>query len=799
MSLDPRYFFHPLLKQNSVLFRQYQDAVVQKTLYKNSLIVVPTSLGKTIIALLICIDILFKWKKSKILFLSPTRPLVNQHLDLFKRFSKIGKFCFALTGKVSPVIRKTLWESTSIRVYFATPELVKNDLNNNYLKMDDFFLVVFDEAHRAVKNYSYTSISRKFYTTDNSNSIPMFLALSASPGSDEEKIQEICTNLFIEQIIVKSEDDADVLPYIYNIDVIHKYVDLDEKHKNISSILQSLIDEKIKWLIDNKFIKKKKIAAVYRKDLLNLSEKLKNAISESNHTNFLLYTALRYQTMSMILLYCRDLVDSQGNFALKKFFDQFNGDDIQLKSYQDLLSDFRIRKIIDILKYDDSLFSHPKLSNVLLIVKDFLFEDKDISKDNADSSFSGDIQSFKSDLVEPCNRINAKFNSPIIKKVLIFSQYRDTLEEIVIFLNKNGIKCRGFYGHANKKNQKGFSQDEQLSILSEFKKGNFPVLAATSVAEEGLDIPNVDLVIFYEPVVSEIRFIQRKGRTGRFSNGKVIVLITNDSIDSKYLNIVQKKISKMKQVLKNIFLDFNKYEKKIFQIPNEMTSNEIATLDSENKVEREVDYEKQHENYLLDNTENESINPIVNAISSNSNKKIKYFMKNLSYTKRNNSVNSQVSANDMEHLYNVSLALDNQKIIYKAQRKIYELLVKSGIKGLNVSELNEKIGYGQDIILNAIKNLEKLKKINWTNKNTIYIADSIKYVSGKKYSIFVEKVLIGKAIVLINNKWFAILNYFDYSGSRNLLKKGNTIDVIGEIYKKNGTLCLIVQKIIQSL
>ncbi len=795
MSLYPRYFLHPLLKPNSVLFRQYQNAVVQKTLYTNSLIVIPTSLGKTIIALLICIDILFKWKKSKILFLSPTRPLVNQHLDLFKRFSKIGSFCFALTGKISPVIRKTIWESTSIRIYFATPELVKNDLDDDYLKMDEFFLVIFDEAHRAVKNYSYTSISRKFYKNDNSNSFPMFLALTASPGSNEEKIQEICTNLFMEQIIVKSEDDVDVLPYVYNIDVIHNYVELDEEHKNISSILQSLIDEKIKWLIDNKFIKKKRITNIYRKDLLNLSEKLKIAISESNHTNFLLYVALRYQTMSMILLYCRDLVESQGNFALKKFFDQFGGDEVQLKSYQDLLSDSRIKKIISILKYDNSLFSHPKISNILLIVKDFLFGDKNSFKDDT-NSLSEDAKSYKTDLTRSCDGIDTNSNNKTIKKVLIFSQYRDTLEEIVIFLNKNGIKCRGFYGHTNKKDQKGFSQDEQLSILSEFRKGKFHVLAATSVAEEGLDIPNVDLVIFYEPVVSEIRFIQRKGRTGRFSNGKVIVLITNDSIDSKYLSIVQKKISKMKQVLKNIHLDFHRFDKKLFRVTNEMELDEIDALDAENKW-TVAGYETQDENYLFNNDGNESFNPVVNAISSNSNKKIKYFVKNLSYnTKRINTPNSRVSGNDMEHLYNASLALDNQKLIYKAQRKIYELLVKSGIKGLNISELNEKIGYDQSTITKAIKNLEKLKKINWINKNTISLIDSIKYVSGKKYSIFVEKILIGKAIVLINGKWFASLNYFDYSGSRNLLKKGNTFDIIGEIYKKNDILHLIVKKII---
>ena len=50
---------------------------------------------------------------------------------------------------------------------------------------------------------------------------------------------------------------------------------------------------------------------------------------------------------------------------------------------------------------------------------------------------------------------------------------------------------------------------------------------ATSIAEEGLDIPEVDLVVFYEPIPSEIRYIQRKGRTGRNAAGSVIILAAN--------------------------------------------------------------------------------------------------------------------------------------------------------------------------------------------------------------------------------------------------------------------------------
>ncbi|HZH38454.1 MAG TPA: DEAD/DEAH box helicase, partial [Bacillales bacterium] len=352
--MDQQYFSHPLLKERSLLFRQYQNTVFKKTLYKNSLVVVPTSLGKTIITLLICIDILFKWKNSKILILAPTRPLVHQHLDLFRRFTILENNRLALTGKISPEIRKTIWKSRSIRIYFATPELVRNDIDNNMLKKDDFYLVVFDEAHRAVKDYSYTSISKNFYDNPDSNKVPLILALSASPGSNREKIKKICSSLFVEQIIVKSEDDEDVLPYVYNIDIEHNLIELDRDHREISGAFQSLIDDKIRWLIDNGFIKnKKKIENVYRKDLLNLADYLKSKISDSNSNsgsnNFFLYAALKYQSMAMIMMYCRDLIETQGGFSLKKFFNKFENE-IPNKTYQELLSDPRIQKVLEMLK-----------------------------------------------------------------------------------------------------------------------------------------------------------------------------------------------------------------------------------------------------------------------------------------------------------------------------------------------------------------------------------------------------------------------------------------------------------------
>jgi ERCC4-related helicase len=769
------FFIHPLLRERTLLYRQYQDTVLQKTLYKNSLIVVPTSLGKTVIALLVCIDILFNWKRSKVLILAPTRPLVHQHLDLFRRFTLMGNACIALTGKVSPEIRKTIWKSRFIRVYFSTPELVRNDLENNLIKKEEFYLVVFDEAHRAVKDYSYTSISKKFSSSNgDSTKIPMFLALSASPGSNKEKIKEICSNLCMEQIIVKSEGDEDVLPYVYNVNVTHRRMDLDDEHKQISKILQSLVDEKISWLIDNNFMKKKKAENVYRKDLLNLGDHLKSSITDSDNKNFFLYAALKYQSMSMTLLYCRDLIESQGSFSLRKFLNKSEDDDVApTKTYRELLSDHRIQKVVEMLK-DGHVFSHPKLQNILSIVKDFLYSDG-IADTNA-LKIDHAIDRPGNHLVDSSRPgVSPALNQ---KKVLVFAQYRDTLEEITNLLNENGIPAKGFYGQSNKKNQKGLNQDKQLSILGDFKKGVFPVLVATSVAEEGLDIPNVDLVVFYEPVPSEIRFIQRKGRTGRFSDGNVIVLVANDSIDSKYLEIAQKKIVKMKSVLKNIDMILNPIEKRSFSVPEKMKVSEI-NFNPHDRNDDDDDY----------------FNPVMDSISSNSGRKVRYFLKKLSYQKKGvGNRQSSFENNDLEHLYDVSLALDGRKIVEKAQRQIHDLLAKSGKNGLEISYLQDLIKFDGDTIHKAVKNLEKLKRIVWIDKKTISLIDSIKFIPGKKYSIFIENVLSGKAVVIVNEKWYASLNYFDYAGPRALLKKGNTFDIIGELYKKKGILCLTVKK-----
>jgi Fanconi anemia group M protein len=756
-------------------------------------------LGKTIIALLVCLDLLLNWKNSKILILAPTRPLVFQHFNLFKKYTSLSSQCVALTGKIAPEIRKALWSSSGIRVYFATPELVNNDLAKNFLKKDDFYLIVYDEAHRAVKDYSYTRISSQFYEKTGKNDPPLVLALSASPGSTEDKIKEICANLFIEQIISKEERDNDVFPYVYDTDIEYYHVELDNYHLEISALLTSMIHDNINWLIKNKLLKKKRADSVYKKDLLSLRDYITSNLDPKN-TNLFLITALKYQSLSMILLYCRDLIESQGAFALKKFLNN-SRENSTTKTYINLFLDTRVKEIEEILDKNANQIA-PKLTKVLLIVEQFLnsegtngYYHKKNTTSEIDQHYTTNSSIIGSSFT---NNNSASLNTQ--KKVLIFSQYRDTLEEITKFLEENGIQCRGFYGQSNRNGIKGLSQDQQLSILDDFREGKFPVLVATSVAEEGLNIPDVDLVLFYEPVPSEIRFIQRKGRTGRFSNGKVVILVSDDSIDIKYLETSKRKLFKMQSSLQNTNFSLNSYKKRLFDIHDRMPESEIFQLYTESDQFLQLGKRKKIEGSNID-IKLINDDPIFEYISSNSNKKIKTLVTRLSYNPRSNNSGNAVSSitrRNLEDLYEVSLSLDRKKIVHRVQRQVQELLGKAGKSGLTVFSLEEQLNADRTIISEAIDDLKKKKRIVSLNKdrNTIALIESTKFLPGNKYSVYIEKVIIGKAVVKVNDKWYASLDHHDYFGPRSLLKKGNTLEIIGEMYKKAGVLHLIVKKIL---
>lgn len=732
-----RFIVHPLIKNNSIESRLYQNIIFNSSKDKNSLIVLPTSLGKTVISALICAEILYNYKQNRILIMAPTRPLVLQHLLSFSSFLKVlDDQKILVTGKISPSTRKMIWDNKTIKLIFATPEVIRNDLNESRLNLKDFGLIVFDEAHRAIKDYAYTLISKK-YMEQSPN--PLIVAMTASPGSDKNRIQQICNNLYIEHIEYRNEEDADVKPYVNPIELKWEFVELSEKYRQIILLFKSMLQEKLRWLIFRGLIKKNNIDYVFKRDLLELAEILQRNLKFTlNEEKGPLYLALLNQSAALSLMYCIELIESQGPFSLKTFIKRMESS--EGKAHSLILKDPRMK---DIFKLLENVTEHPKLIYILNLCK----------KEKLDTSAN--------------KNPNVLLNDSMSSQILIFSHYRDTATHIVDELNKTGIKSFRFVGQSTRNNDIGMKQNEQSVILDSFRKKEFNVLVATSIAEEGLDIPEVKLVIFYEPVASEIRHIQRKGRTGRKSSGNVIILAAKDTVDMRILFANKRRIEKMK----TIFNTMKTILTPISRVPipyNRLTELELADLDKNLNIEQKKLNEKE---LKYEDNERKVIEKIKvkNAIID----KVPKFQIGMITKTENN-------------------------LIDRAYRHIYNFLIdeRNNKNSFDLSYFRDKFTFDTHIILEALKKLEKQQVIKIKNNRSITLNRLPNKSTGKEYNIYVEKILSGKAYVLVNEKWYALLNYYDYEGPRNLLKKGSEFKAIAELYTNGNHFCIRIKEII---
>ncbi len=735
-----RFVTHPLIKDNSIESRLYQNSIFNSSKDKNSLIILPTSLGKTVISALICADVLYNYKQSRILIMAPTRPLVLQHLISFSSFLKVlDDQKILLTGKVSPSMRKRIWDNKTIKLIFATPEVIRNDLNEFRLNLKDFGLVIFDEAHRAIKDYAYTLISKKFMEQ---SSNPLILAMTASPGSDKNRIQQICNNLYIEHIEYRNEEDSDVKPYVNPIELKYEFVELPEKYKQIILLFKSMLHEKLRWLMFRGLIKKNNIDYVFKRDLLELGEILQRNLKFSlNEEKGPLYLALLNQSAALSLMYCIELIESQGPFSLKTFIKRMESS--EGKAHSLILKDPRMK---DIFKLLENVTEHPKLTYLINLFK----KGKLITSAN--------------------NNLNVLLNNnDINSQILVFSHYRDTANHIVDELNKTGIKSFRFVGQSSRNNDIGMNQNEQSVILDSFRKKEFNVLVATSIAEEGLDIPEVNLVIFYEPVSSEIRHIQRKGRTGRKSTGNVIILASKDTVDMRILYANKRRIEKMKTIF-NSMKTILKPIPRIVPLPYDpLTELELADLDNN-----------------LKNIEQKKLNKKESKLEDHD---------KISFEKIKN---LNIMIDKVPKFNSEFITKSENTLIERAYRQIYDVLIeeRSNKNSFDLSYLCEKFSFDAYIILKALKKLEKQHIIKLQNNSLITLNRLPNKSTGTKYNIYVEKILSGKAYVLVNEKWYALLNYYDYEGPRNLLKKGSEFKAIAELYSNGSNFCVRIKEII---
>jgi Fanconi anemia group M protein len=518
ISANEEFISHPLIKQNFVSRREYQESIFINCLNCNCLVVIPTGLGKTIIALMLSVHKLTEVSNSKVIFLAPTKPLVDQHYKSFLNLTLLPPDSLQVyTGATPPEKRKSTWNQTKIA--FMTPQVLQNDLISDLYSIKEVSLIIFDECHRAVGDYAYCFIAKKYKENGDSHQI---LGLTASPGSTQEKINEIKGNLFIDHIEIRTDKDIDVKPYIQKVDNQWMKVKLPTEFMEIKSVLEEKLKTIYKWLKEKDLINSFDLNKITRKDLLKLNNVINRRISASKDDNekFDMFNAKKLQANAIRISHMLELLETQGINALKDYFDKNEEkikDNTANKSLRELFANREFKKVI---KYTNELISkgvvHPKIEKLKELLTSQLLNNND-------------------------------------SRVLVFSHFRDSVNNIVKYFEEDDVvKAHKFVGQAHKGSDKGLTQKAQIKLLEEFKEGTYNTLVGTSVAEEGLDITECDMVIFYDVVPSAIRSIQRRGRTGRKKEGKVYILMAEGTRDEGYYWAEKVKEKKMRESLKGI-------------------------------------------------------------------------------------------------------------------------------------------------------------------------------------------------------------------------------------------------------
>jgi Fanconi anemia group M protein len=709
----PKYVVHPMLRDGVIEDRDYQRRFVDRALEANTLAVLPTALGKTVIAELVAAELLHRHPGCRILFMAPTKPLALQHRESVLKHLKLREDEVAVvTGETAA--RPDVWNSPRVRFVTATPQAVWNDYRRGLVRLEEFALLIFDECHRSRSRYAYTRLAEEYIRRC---PYPLILALTASPGSEEDKVVEVVRNLWIEQVVWMSEEDEEVSKYIPGIRVGWVRVKLPAEYEMIRDEIKRMIESVISRLRESGLLRMP-IEAVNRKVLVGLMNRIRAEIDSGVKGPNIHYMTLLSAALS--LYHAQELIESQHVYSLKHYLEEISR------------SELRSHKIIA---------STPDFRNLVRIVSQCTV---DHSKVDALAS-----------------TLEAHFAEKPEDRVLVFANIRATAEVLVGRLRDRGYRAALFIGRAEGKHGPRMSQDEQMKTLRAFKEGVYNVLVATSVGEEGLDIPECGLVVFYEPAVSGIRYIQRRGRTGRKLPGKAVILVADKTVDEYYFREGYRRARRMDKILQQASKKTVKMERKAPRPPpgKPWPWTKTETIEeSEPVIEIDVEPKQVSEREIV------SVEPRQEV---------------------------------------VSVEGPSSRELYYCRKNIYEILLKAGDKGVTLHEIMENISYSPEAVMKSLNRLEReglIKKVGDKYVTTAIIRSKPLTVKpqGRIHTIAVEKIYPGFAVVMVDDSFRARLEPSAYNGPRDLIRKGRRFKARATITKIEDRTTVLIHDVVEA-
>ncbi|GJQ80136.1 hypothetical protein Trydic_g23716 [Trypoxylus dichotomus] len=520
--------------------RNYQFNIVSESLFKNTLVSLPTGLGKTFIAAVVMYNF-YRWYPSgKVVFMAPTKPLVKQQLQACYNIMAIPKEVTAeLTGTKAQTSRKDVWMNK--RVFFITPQVLQNDLNLIPELGKQIKCVVIDEAHKAKGNHAYCEVLRKIVENNKQFRV---LALSATPGSTIMDVSEVINNLLISHLEIRTDDSPDVMPYVFQRTMETIVVPLGEKLQSVKAAYLQLLEKYTRVLMANRIIVGNNCANLTKGRIFMI---MKEFQEKNRHTKMKGYgDIMRNLNICVTLYHGYELLTRHGLRGFLNFFEEHSDqallrgnillDNIKADVQEylgpapsiDMLPDGKPPEISPLTK-----FGHPKFYKLQEILLNHFSDKKNISS-----------------------------------KVIVFTEYKESVKEIYALLIQHNpvIKPKYFLG------QSSITQKQQILAINSFRSGDTNTLVSTCIGEEGLDIGEVDLIICFDiSNKSPIRMVQRMGRTGRKKEGKIIVLVTEGKEEEILKECLVNKHYLSKNILKSKGIHSNLFQHNPRMVPDSIT------------------------------------------------------------------------------------------------------------------------------------------------------------------------------------------------------------------------------------
>ncbi|CAF4535125.1 unnamed protein product [Rotaria sp. Silwood1] len=510
--------------------RDYQYKIVSMALFQNTLVVLPTGLGKTFIAAVVMFNYCRWYPTGKIIFTAPTKPLVAQQMDACAKVMGIRKseMC-EMTGGVSPEERKRLWLEK--RVFFLTPQTLNNDLVKSTCPWSKIRCLIIDEAHRALGQHAYCQVVQELCKNGEEFRV---LGLSATPGNNVEAVQNVINNLKISHIEMLTDDSPEIKKYSFDKVIDKIVVGPNQLMQNLRRCILNILKQPVETL--------NRLGILYQKSpeyitngsvILTMKRVAKDKPANLNDKQY--QEAKNALFFAISFFHALDELEKHGLQSVYNFFkkklteDKRNGslhftfrNNSELSEiYTELQNLFDLSQVSTQQRCQTSLLiAHPKLSKLRECVVEH-------------------FQTFERTKTKPTDQT----------RVIIFSEKRDSVREITELLEQDRplVKPMSFIGQATSHGAEGINQKLQKKVVNDFRAGGYNVLVATSIGEEGLDIGSVDLIICFDALKSPIRLVQRMGRTGRARQGRIVLLMTEGKEERTYYEgeMQQKRIFKL--------------------------------------------------------------------------------------------------------------------------------------------------------------------------------------------------------------------------------------------------------------